>query len=223
MVQLHRRFSGEQVAFLLRAYAEGLMSRVEVQEALHLGRSRFFALWRKDRHNPEAFSVTYQRTSPDRVTPATQMAIEQELLREQALVENPELPISGYNYSALRDRLAKQGISVSVNTIIDRAKKLGCHRPRRKKRAPNREVLTASVGALIQHDGSSHRWSPFSSQKWALITSIDDFSRMILFADFFPAETSWAHIHATQSLIEAYGVPLRYYVDSLRVFRFVQG
>ena len=223
MVQLHRRFSGEQVAFLLRAYAEGLMSRVEVQEALHLGRSRFFALWRKYRHNPEAFSVTYQRTSPDRVTPATQMAIEQELLREQALVENPELPISGYNYSALRDRLAKQGISVSVNTIIDRAKKLGCHRPRRKKRAHDREVLTASVGALIQHDGSSHRWSPFSSQKWALITSIDDFSRMILFADFFPAETSWAHIQATQSLIEAYGVPLRYYVDSLRVFRFVQG
>ena len=29
MVQLRRRLSDEQVAFLLRAYAEGLMSRVE--------------------------------------------------------------------------------------------------------------------------------------------------------------------------------------------------
>jgi hypothetical protein len=46
---------------------------------------------------------------------------------------------------------------------------------------------------------------------------------MLLFADFFPAETTWAHIQATRSVIETYGVPLRYYVDSLRVFRFVQG
>ena len=46
---------------------------------------------------------------------------------------------------------------------------------------------------------------------------------MLLFADFYPAETSWAHIHAAQTLIQAYGIPFKYYVDSLRVFRFVQG
>ncbi|MCJ7707866.1 MAG: hypothetical protein MUO38_09645 [Anaerolineales bacterium] len=149
--------------------------------------------------------------------------MESELLREKALIEDDELPISGYNYSAVRDRLHKQGVAISVNTIIDRAKRLGCHRPRRKNRPHDREVLTASVGALIQHDGSSHRWSPFAKEKWTLITSIDDYSRMILFADFFPAETTWAHIRATQALIETYGLPLRYYVDSLRVFRFVQG
>lgn len=45
---------------------------------------------------------------------------------------------------------------------------------------------------------------------------------MLLFADFFPAETTWALIHAVRTVIETYGVPLRYYVDSLRVFRFVQ-
>jgi hypothetical protein len=56
-----------------------------------------------------------------------------------------------------------------------------------------------------------------------LITSIDDYSRMLLFADFFPGETTWAHIQATQAVIETFGLPLRYYVDSLRVFRFVQG
>ena len=109
-------------------------------------------------------------------------AIEHELHREQALVEDPELPISSYNYSALRDRLKKQGITISLNTIIDRAKKLGCHKPRGKKKAHDREVLTASVGALIQHDGSTHRWSPFAEEKWTLITSIDYYSRKILFA-----------------------------------------
>jgi hypothetical protein len=53
-------------------------------------------------------------------------------------------------------------------------------------------------------------WSPFAQEKWYLITSIDDFSRKLLFADFFSKETNWAHIQATQALIEAYGLPLRY-------------
>ena len=35
-------------------------------------------------------------------------------------------------------------------------------------------------------------------------------------------ETTWAHIQAAQASIQEYGLPVRYYVDSLRVFRFVQ-
>ena len=31
MGQVHKRFSDEQVAFLLQAYSQGLMTRVEVQ------------------------------------------------------------------------------------------------------------------------------------------------------------------------------------------------
>jgi hypothetical protein len=138
-------------------------------------------------------------------------------------VEDPDLPISGYNYTAIRDRLRKEGIEVSVTTIIDRAKKLDCHKPRKKRKVHDREVLTASIGALVQHDASLHLWAPEAKEKWTLITSIDDYSRKILFADFVTAETTWAHIQAAQSLIMTYGLPLRYYVDSLRVFRFVQG
>ncbi len=223
MDQLHRRFSDEQIAFLLEAYTKGLMRRREVQEALDIGKTRFFALLKDYRLDPEGFSISYQRSSPKRISPTAEAAIERELLREKALLEDPKLPISDYNYSALRDRLKKQGITVSLYTVIDRAKKLDCHKPRRKKKTHDREVLTTSVGALIQHDGSTHRWSPYSKEKWTLITSIDDYSRMLLFADFFPGETTWAHIQATRAVIEAFGLPLRYYVDSLRVFRFVQG
>ena len=46
---------------------------------------------------------------------------------------------------------------------------------------------------------------------------------MLLFADLFPVETSWEHIQAAQSLMLTYGLPLQYYVDNLRVLRFVQG
>jgi allantoin racemase len=68
MDQVHKRFSDEQVAFLLRAYSQGLITRVEVQEALGIGKSRFFSLWRDYHGNPEAFSISYQRTSPTRVS-----------------------------------------------------------------------------------------------------------------------------------------------------------
>jgi hypothetical protein len=46
---------------------------------------------------------------------------------------------------------------------------------------------------------------------------------MILFADFLSAETTWAHIQAVPTVIETYGAPRLYYVDSLRSFQFMQG
>jgi len=56
-----------------------------------------------------------------------------------------------------------------------------------------------------------------------LITSLDDYSRKLLYADFVQEETSWAHIKAAEAVVTEYGLPLQYYVDSLRVFRFVRG
>jgi transposase len=223
MVQLHKRFTDEQVKVLLRGYCQGLLARGEIQEMLGIGKTRFFALLKEYRKDPEVFSVAYERHTPGRLPAAVEMEMERELLREKTIVEDKRLPISGYNYSALRDRLKKKGFKVSVNTIIERAKRLDCYKPRKKRKAHDREVLTASIGALIQHDSSLHLWSPFAQEKWVLITSIDDFSRMLLFADFAPKDTTWAHIQAAQALMQSYGIPLRYYVDSLRVFRFVQG
>jgi hypothetical protein len=120
--QLHKRSSDEQVAFLFQAYGQGLMGREEVQETLGIGRTRFFDLWRVFRQAPEAYSISYQRAPFKRVLPEAEMVLEQELLVEKSLIDNPDLPISSYNYSAVRDRLQKQGIDISVNTVIDRAK-----------------------------------------------------------------------------------------------------
>ena len=223
MSQLHRRFTDEQVRVLFQSYCKGKMSRVDIQEILDIGKSRFFVLLNEYRQNPETFSIAYQRRTHSRLSTEIEKKIEMALLREKEIVEDPDLPISGYNYTAIRDRLCKEGIEVSVTTIIDRAKKMDCHKPRRKRKVHDREVLTASIGALVQHDASLHLWAPEAKEKWTLITSIDDYSRKILFADFVPAETTWTHIQAAQTLITTYGLPLRYYVDSLRVFRFVQG
>jgi hypothetical protein len=223
MDQLHKRFTAEQIKVLLQGYCQGTIERASVEETMGIGKTRFFALLKEYRQNPKAFSPSYKRATPAKLSAAVEAEIERELLREKELVEDRRLPISSYNYSALRDRLGKNGINVSVTTIIRRAKNMDCYKPHRKRKAHDREVLTASIGALVQHDASLHLWSPYAHEKWTLITSIDDFSRKLLFADFFPQETTWTHIQAAQALMRVSGIPLRYYVDSLRVFRFVQG
>lgn len=223
MSQIHKRLTNDQVCAFFQSYCQGSLSRTEIQKVLEIGKTRFFALLKVFREDPQNFTIAYNRRTPAKLSSQAESKIKKALQKEKKIVEDPDLPISGYNYSAIHDRLKKEGVQVSVPTIINRAKQLDCHKPRRKTKSHDREVLTESIGALIQHDASKHLWAPLAKEKWYLITSIDDYSRMLLFADFFPAETSWAHIQAAQSLIQTYGIPFKYYVDSLRVFRFVQG
>jgi hypothetical protein len=222
MDQLHKRFSVEQVQVLLQGYLQGTMARSEVEEMLQINKTRFFELLKDYRRDPEAFSIEYERATPAHLSAKVEAAIQEELLREKALVEDPKLPIWSYNYSALRDRLRKKGMLVSATTITQRAKALGCYLPHPPKKVHDRQVVTASIGAMVQHDASTHLWSPYASEKWTLITSIDDYSRLLLYADFVPQETAWAHIQAAQSVMQTFGLPVQYYVDNLRVFRFIQ-
>jgi hypothetical protein len=222
MDQIHKRFSVEQVKVLLQSYLQGTLSRAEVEEVLQVNKTRFFCLLKAYRRDPGAFSITYERATPSRLSAEVEAVLAAELLREKALVEDPELPISNYNYLAMQDRLKKKGILVSATTITKRAKELGCYLPHRKHKVHDREVITTAIGALVQHDASTHRWSPFSEEKWTLITSLDDYSRKLLYADFVLQESSWTHIQAAQAVLKAYGLPVSYYVDNLRVFRFVQ-
>jgi len=222
MKQIHKRFTEEQVAVLLKGYCQGIIDRTIIEQTLGIGKARFFTLLVQYRRTKEEFSLSYHRESPRRLPGLIEDAIQKELLLEKTLVDDPSLPISGYNYSSIRDRLAKQGITVSLSTIINRAKSLDCYLSHPRHKAHDREVITTAIGALIQHDASHHRWSPYTQDKWVLITSIDDFSRKLLYADFFEEETSWSHIQSAEILMQNYGIPLSYYVDSLRVFRFVQ-
>ncbi len=222
MGQLHKRFSVDQVKVLFQSYVQGTIVRAEVEEILQINKMRFFAILKEYRRDPESFSIAYERETPARLSVEVEAAIAKELLREKALVEDPQLPISSYNYLAMRDRLKKRGFTVSATTITKRAKELDCYHPHRKHKVHDREVITAAIGALVQHDASTHFWSPFAAEKWTLITSLDDYSRKLLYADFVERETSWSHIQAAQAVMKTFGLPLKYYVDNLRVFRFVQ-
>jgi len=208
---------------LLKAYCQGTLDRSGIEETLGISRSTFFTLLKQYRQNSDKLTLVYQRSSPKRLPTRVEAEIEKELMLDKNLIDDTALPITDYNYAAIRDRLAKRGVTVSSPTIIARVKNMGCYQPHPRKKVHDREVITTAVGALIQHDASHHRWSPYVGERWVVITSIDDFSRKLLYADFFEQESTWAHIKAAQHVMLTYGIPLRYYVDSLRVFRFVQG
>jgi hypothetical protein len=54
------------------------------------------------------------------------------------------------------------------------------------------------------------------------MTSLDDYSRLILYACLVERETTWVNIIALKVVILRYGIPYAYYADSYSVYRFVQ-
>src|SRR5512139_2451339 len=224
MSQLHKHFTSDQVKELLERYLRNEIQRKHLQEILGIKERRFFALVRQYRKNPHHFTIQYHRASPPRISKALEKNMLFELTIDKNIIQNKDVLLTSYNYSYIKDRLKeKYRQKVSLPTIIDRAKKHGCYLKKSKRTLHDREVLTRYVGELIQHDSSHHLWAPASQEKWYLITSLDDYSRLILYAALVKKETTWAHILALQSVILQYGLPYCYYVDSHSIFRFVQG
>lgn len=224
MSQLHKKFTDAQVKELFARYGKGEIPRRYIQEVLGIKERRFFALLGQYRKNPDKFSIQYQRRQPPRISEQTEKTLLKELAVEKKIIEDKDTPVRRYNYSYIRDILAdKHKRAVSLSTIIDRAKKYGFYLKRTKQATHDREVLTHYAGELIQHDASLHLWAPAAGEKWSLITSLDDHSRFILYAELVRRESSWAHILALQSVFLKYGFPYSYYVDSHSIFRFVQG
>ena len=122
MSQIHRRFADEQVRVLFQGYCEGQLARGNVQELLGIGKSRLLALLKDYRQDPEGSSVAGETLSRGGKRGPSSAA-------KKAIVQDSDLPISWYNYTAMRDRLEAEGIKVSVTTIIDRANKRDCHKP----------------------------------------------------------------------------------------------
>ena len=225
MVQLHKRFTDEQIKEFIQRYLKKEIERKHLQEVLGINKTRFFALVKKYRVDFSSFSIQYVREKKTRSIPkSTEKNILKELSVEKKLIEDKDVPIRSYNYSYIKDRLEidyKQ--QVSLPTIIDRAKKNGFYLQNPKRSVHDREVLTNYAGELIQHDSSHHLWAPKAGEKWYLITSLDDFSRYILYAQLLKRETSWTHILSLESVMLKFGIPFSYYVDSHSIFRFVQG
>jgi hypothetical protein len=223
--QLHKNFTDDQVKSLLEKYSKKEIKLNYILQMLKIKKRRFFELLAKYRQDPDNFSIQYERSTINRkINPDIERNMVKELKIEKDLIKNKDIPIKYYNYSYIKDLLEqKYGQKVSLPTIIDRAKRNNFYFSKPERKIHDREVLTNYPGELIQHDSSHHQFAPYAEGKWYLITSLDDYSRLILYAVLVERETAWEHILALEAVLLKYGFPLAYYVDSYSAFRFVQG
>jgi transposase len=221
---LHKRASEDFVVNILKKYLAKDMSLKQVLEILKIKKSRFYDLFNHFKSNPESFSISYVRKTNKRISAELENIILSELEKEKKLIENKDIPIRDYNYSFIKDQIYKNfKQKVSTPTIISRAKLNNYYIQKKEYKKHDREVLTNYPGELIQHDSSFHQVSPYADKKWYLITSLDDFSRYLLYAELLEKETSWAHIQSLESVFLNFGIPLAYYTDCHSIFRYVRG
>ena len=221
-MQLHKRMTNDQVRMVLDWYEVKIITRKEALLKLDVKERRFFKLLHL--YRSRKLEIIPKRTNAHRkISPYLNRLIKVELENEKSLVKNREIPLSCYNFTAIKDEIArKYEQKVSVKTISRRAHDWGYMNPPKIKRSHDRIVLTTTPGLLLQHDASTHLWAPFSSEKWTLITTIDDYSRLLLCAHLVKEESAAAHIKAVESVITRYGVGANYYADNHSIFRFVR-
>lgn len=222
--QIHKRLIKEQVIAILENYLAKEIKARQAMENLGLKRSRFFILVAKYKDGDNDFDIAYPKRKANHcISQRAERAILLELETEKKLIENKNNPVRHYNYSAIKEIIEeKHHIDIALSTIINRAQSNGHYLGKPVKRMHDREVLTNLAGELAQHDSSFHQWSPYMNTKLYLITTIDDYSRLILYADFVEQENVWAHILALKSVFLTYGCPLKYYTDQHSIFRFVK-
>ena len=228
-MSIHKNLQDVEVRQIFTWYQAKVITRTEAQLKLNISKSQFYDLLKRYKAHPKKFTIAYQRTRSNNQLPATVVAsIKRELEIDQRLINNPNMPIMFHNYSSVRDTVeSNTGHSLSAQTVINYAKRWGYYLERPKKKAHTREVITDYTGMLLQHDSSHHQWSPYAIDakgkpiKWILITTLDDHSRKILYAELFERETAWAHIQALEAVVLKYGIGITYYSDNHSIFRYV--
>jgi hypothetical protein len=222
--QIHKRLTKEQVITILENYLSGEIKRRDACENLGIRKSRFFKLLSFYRDADKDFDIKHKGNDGNRkISDEAEKAIIEELKSEKKLIDNRDMAIKTYNYSAVKELLEeKHRVKVALATIITRAKDKGYYLEKPAKKLHDREVLTNLAGEMLQHDSSHHLWSPYMDKKLYLITTIDDYSRMILYAELVEEENVWAHISALKSVFLQYGCPLKYYADQHAIFRYVK-
>jgi hypothetical protein len=197
MKQLHKKFTDFQIKDLMERYLKKKVEREVLQKVLGIKKTRFFALIKRLKEDPENFSISYFRSMPTRtISKAIETNIIKELNTEKDLIKAKDVPIRCYNYSYIKEILENDySQKVSLSTIINRAKANGFYLTKPKRKVHEKEVITNYPGELIQDDSSHHQFSKYAN-KWYLITSLDDYSRLILYALLVERETTWVNIIA---------------------------
>jgi len=137
MSQLHKRLSTDQVKIILNLYLMKKMELNEVIRQFEIKERQFYNLLAKYRKDKPGFLIEYPRnTTNNRLPLEVDKVVRSELEKEKTIIENKDIPVSNYNYSAVKDEVIKIiNQNISVPTIINRARSWSFYlfeKPRKK-------------------------------------------------------------------------------------------
>lgn len=126
-----------------------------------------------------------------------------------------------FNILHFKEKLQEfHNIELSYETIREILIKANLHRPKQKKRKHRkRRQRMPMAGMLIQMDSSYHKWIEEINEKWHLTYMIDDATNEVLYARFYPKDTTFSNMEVIRKAIETKGVFMALYVDKASHFK----
>src|SRR6202163_2830636 len=128
---------------------------------------------------------------------------------------------AGFNDHHLCEKLVEvEGFSLGRETLRRLLRSAGIGSPR-KRRVPThrqRRLARAREGEMLLLDGSLHRWLEDRGPQLTLLGFLDDATRKVPVAEFFPAEDARGYFRLLRRLLRRVGVPISFYGDRHSVF-----
>jgi hypothetical protein len=127
----------------------------------------------------------------------------------------------GFNDHHLCEKLVEQeGLSLGRETLRRLLRSAGIGSPR-KRRAPThrqRRRARPREGEMLLLDGCLHRWLEDRGPQLTLLGFLDDATRKVPVAEFFPTEDARSYFRLLHRLLRRFGVPLSFYGDRHGIF-----
>jgi hypothetical protein len=97
-------------------------------------------------------------------------------------------------------------LALQAAGLVPKGRGRGRHRRRREPRA--------CLGELLHLDGSDHEWLALCpGQRQTLVTTVDDATKQLLYAQLWPEETTHAVLSALRAVLAGFGLPIALYTD----------
>ena len=144
-----------------------------------------------------------------------------------AAVRTEALALIKANYADFGPTLAAEKLAechdlrLGVETLRQwmRADGIWKDRKQRLPRVYQPRYRRASLGELIQIDGSEHWWFEDRGPQCTLLAFVDDATSRIMHAGFAATESTFDYFRATRAYLERYGKPVAFYSDKHAIFR----
>jgi transposase len=113
------------------------------------------------------------------------------------------------------------GLRLSVETVRRLMIREGLWQPRRARQVVIHQLRErrASLGELVQLDGSPHDWFEGRSARCTLLNFVDDATSRLMHLSFVECESTFNYFAAVRAYVLRHGKPRAFYSDKLGVFR----